>query len=465
MKFGKWTLVKRIGSGGNGEVWRVSANSLPDHAIKILKFGDERSFQRFRSEIDALLKLKGVAGIIPLVDFDFPDKGIGSKPWFVMPIATEFSRYMKSLTPERLVSDFIDLSKTLAYLHSQGISHRDIKPANILFLNQRLCFSDFGLVKYPSKLDITEVREDVGPKFTMAPEMRRNASDADGSMADVYSFVKTLWIGLTNRQMGFDGQYNSSSILGLKNFIKEHYTTSLDVLMFECTDNEPRKRPEISEVTRRLGEWLALINDFHNQNLVEWTEVQRVLFPISVPKRAVWTDIDSISAALLEVVKVKSLNHMFYPEGGGNTITGVSRAKESGMIALHVGERVVDILKPKKLSFESFGHDQAWNYFRLEAESIQPTGVYKSGSSSAISEELTELYPGKYVSFSHWQNDEYKGESLPDSARPITRYLSGSFVFFSTRSYYNLEPSTYDGRHNRMDEEEFRSYIAKHAIK
>lgn len=465
MKFGKWTLVKKIGSGGNGEVWRVSANSLPDHAIKILKFGDEQSFQRFRSEIDALLQLKDVAGIIPLVDSDFPDKGMGSKPWFVMPIATEFSSYMKSSTPERLVSDFLDLSTTLAYLHSQGISHRDIKPANILFLNERLYFSDFGLVKFPSKLDITKEREDVGPKFTMAPEMRRNASVAEGSMADVYSFVKSLWIGLTNQQTGFDGQYNSSSILGLKNFIKEYYTTSLDVLMFECTDNEPKKRPEINDVTKRLGEWLALINDFHHQNLVEWTEVQRVLFPVSVPKRAVWTDVDSICAALQEVVKVKSLNHMFYPEGGGNTITGISHAKESGMIALHVGERGVDILKPQKLSYESFGSDQAWNYFRLEAESIQPTGVYKLSSSSVVSEELTELQPGKYVNFSHWQNDEYKGESLPDSARPITRYLNGSFVFFSTRSHYNLNSGTYDGRHNKMDEDEFRAYIAKHANK
>lgn len=53
---------------------------------------------------------------------------------------------------------------------------------------------------------------------------------------------------------------------------------------------------------------------------------------------------------------------------------------------------------------------------------------------------------------------------LPDSAKLVTRYLSGSFVFFSTRSHYNLDPGTYDGRHNKMDEKELRLYIAKHAI-
>lgn len=62
-----------------------------------------------------------------------------------------------------------------------------------------------------------------------------------------------------------------------------------------------------------------------------------------------------------------------------------------------------------------------------------------------------------------WDQNEYNGESLPESARPAGRYLTGAFVFFSTRSTYNANPGTYDARHNKISEEEFRAYIAYHA--
>jgi len=52
---------------------------------------------------------------------------------------------------------------------------------------------------------------------------------------------------------------------------------------------------------------------------------------------------------------------------------------------------------------------------------------------------------------------------LPESARPASRFLTGAFVFFSTRSTYNANPGTYDARHNKVSEEEFRAYIARHA--
>ena len=135
-----------------------------------------------------------------------------------MPKAVTFDEYAKDKKPLDLAKDFLLLSITLEKLHEQGISHRDIKPANILYYNNRLCFVDFGLVKYPGKADVTPKKRDVGAKFTMAPEMRREASDANGLPADVYSLAKTLWIALTKQTKGFDGQYIPNSILGLKNY-------------------------------------------------------------------------------------------------------------------------------------------------------------------------------------------------------------------------------------------------------
>lgn len=463
--FGPWTLIEQLGAGGNGEVWKVCRSGSPEHAIKLLRAIDATSYARFQAEVTALDTLAGEPGVIPMVDRFIPARLAGQTPWFVMPVAVTFDKYEAKQTPKRIVEDFVDLSVTLEKLHRQRIYHRDIKPANLLYRNDRLCFSDFGLVKYPKRAVITPKKRDVGPKFTMAPEMRRYASAADGGPADVYSFCKTLWIALTKQPQGFDGQYTTNSVVSLKSFLPQLYTTTLDQLFIECTDNDPHRRPDIKHVSDRLKEWLTIVGDFHIRNQSEWTELQHTLFPSGAPTRATWDQIDAICSVLGEIAKVPSLNHMFYPSGGGNTITGVSRTAEDGLIALHVGEKIADLLKPKKLTYESFGTDPNWNYFRLEAAPIEPTGVKGALDSEGICETVTEVRPGEYIPYHHWDHGEYQGEPLPSEARPIGRYLNGSFVFFGTRSTYNLNPGTYDARHNGMTEDEFRSYIQRNAIK
>ncbi|MBD2843767.1 protein kinase [Paenibacillus sp. IB182496] len=78
-------------------------------------------------------------------------------------------------------------------LHEKGIVHRDIKPSNIYYYNDVWVFGDFGLVDYPEKTDLTEKGESVGPKNTIAPEMKRDAINANGKPADVYSLAKTFY--------------------------------------------------------------------------------------------------------------------------------------------------------------------------------------------------------------------------------------------------------------------------------
>lgn len=460
---GEWILEEFIGDGGNGDVWRVSGRDGKPYAIKVLRKLDNEAYARFRFEIEALNKLGDMAGIVPLLDKHLPDNPKKDKPWFVMPLAISFGKYARNKSPVDLVRDLLVLAQTIEQLHRKGISHRDIKPANFLYLDGRLCLSDFGLVKYPERQELTPEKRDIGAKFTMAPEMRRHASAADGLPADVYSFAKSLWIALSGEELGFDGQYNTSSILSLRNHIRETYTTTLDQLLVECTDTDPARRPTMATVTRRLEEWLETIADFHRRNLKEWSEVTRTLFPLAVPAQAAWSDIDDICLVLGEIAKVPALNHMFYPTGGGNTITGVSRSAEPDMIELHIDEKIAEILKPAKLTYESFGFDSRWSYFRLEAAPVKATGVSRALDSAGESEALTEITPGRYIPYEHWDADEYLGAPLPATARPVTRFLKGSFVFFSTRSIYNQEPSTYDARHNKMTEDQFREYIRRSA--
>lgn len=43
------------------------------------------------------------------------------------------------------------------------------------------------------------------------------------------------------KQKGFDGQYSTESIIHLKKFYPDHYTTPIDNLLISCTDNDPSK--------------------------------------------------------------------------------------------------------------------------------------------------------------------------------------------------------------------------------
>ncbi|MGF1837712.1 serine/threonine protein kinase [Vibrio atlanticus] len=461
--FGGWKLDARLGKGGNGEVWRVH-KSEESGAIKLLKNIRENIYKRFKAEIHAITTNSDIEGVVQIKEYDLPDDTTKTVPWFVMPIGEKFSDWREGKETLAVIKEMLLLAKTLKQLHQREFYHRDIKPANILYLNDRLCLADFGLVKYPNRDDVTEQGKDVGPKFTMAPEMRRYASEANGEYADVYSFAKTLWISVTNEMKCFDGQYNVFSTVSLNNYCQGLYTKSLNDLLTDCTEHTPDKRPKMTEVVRRLEEWIKINEDFHEQNLTEWFDLQNRIFPAGSPESVTWTNPADIITIFNEIAKVRSLNYMFLPGGGGNTFTGADYAHEEGLISLKIAEQMYDILKPRKLTYESFGVDPQWNYFRLEAEPIEKTGVYGDRNYVFPYEELVEIEPATYIERYHWDENEYNGEDLPEGSRLVCRYFEGAFVVFSTRSVYNRVSATSDGRHNKMSEQEFREYIERSAM-
>lgn len=194
--------------------------------------------------------------------------------------------------------------------------------------------------------------------------------------------------------------------------------------------------------------------DFYEKNRQNWIDIQSRIFPIGIPTHCAWTRIEDIVSILNTIGSVDNLNHWFYPTGGGMDIKSSQLSVEPNCIEIFTG--LTDILKPKCMTFESFS-DPIWNYFRIETQELEPSGVYKD--KEYPSEELTEIESGKYVDRSYWDEGEYEGEKLPKTARVLTRHLKGSFVIFAKSSHYNRNSSTYDARHNKMTSEEFRVYI------
>ena len=191
--------------GGNANVFVAENARGEEVAIKILREEsgngkkavkrNRKKRIRFKIETEMVVGIQDeIKGVIPIFSYGLPDEKT-KKYWYAMPIAIPLEDKLKEVKSlEDKVNCVLELARTLEALHKKDIVHRDIKPKNIYFYNGKYCLGDFGLVDYPEKRDLTSLQEAVGPKATMAPEMRYNAKNADGKKADVYSLAKTLWI-------------------------------------------------------------------------------------------------------------------------------------------------------------------------------------------------------------------------------------------------------------------------------
>ncbi len=475
-KFGRWQLKRPLGAGGNGFVWLAINSRAEEVAIKILAKLDSKNkakvYARFRDEVKVVQANSDIAGLLPIIESYLPGKIADEFPWYTMPVAQSLDKHLDNARFEAAIQVILEAGKTLAKLHERGICHRDIKPANILIWGDKVCISDFGLVYYPKKPDLTGTREQIGAKWTIAPEMKRNSNKADGKPADVYSLAKTLWILLTGRKDGFEGQYNPDSVNGLGRlkltepegpvFWFGHaplvYTRPLDDLLRAGTDDDPLQRPTMSQFVERLDSWVNTYKDFAKRNLLQWQDTQTRLFPTVVPQRAIWENTDSIVEILNYLGSVNSLNYMLLPDSGGEEMQGAKRGLESGTIELAISDRIVYVVKPKRLIFESFDFDWEWNYFRLATGDLEATGI---GAVYRGCESLLEIAPLQYISESDWCNDIDGERIYPSDSRHVYRYINGDFVILQKSSTYNRSSYTYDGRHNQMGADEFRNYISQ----
>lgn len=72
-KIGKWTLAKRIGTGGNGEVWICRNKQKQEYAIKFLKWGSGDAYKRFFDEVTFMEQFGSIHGVMPIIDKYIPE--------------------------------------------------------------------------------------------------------------------------------------------------------------------------------------------------------------------------------------------------------------------------------------------------------------------------------------------------------------------------------------------------------
>ena len=463
---GHWKLVRRLGAGGNGEVWQCrDINDGKEYAIKFLKNAYYEPYTRFYDEVAFMETFGNIPGVMPIiakylppVDNRFADK---TKPFFyVMPLAESTGKEIYLLSVEKKIEIIRALLEMLVSLHERGVAHRDIKPANILLYNGHYVLSDFGLVFFCGKSSKTPQGKALGAKWTRSPQMERNAVTADKFKADVYSMAKTVWMIFTGDFTSFEGQYDPiAPLLSLRGYVLDKYLTPLENLLARCTDHVEELRPTAKELLDGFKDWDAINHNWDRENLLQWIEIQRRIFPIYEPDRAEWVGLERMVGVLNMLGTYQSLNHLFFPNGGGLDLTGAVLAREDGFLELQCGG-LIYTLRPKRLLYERVSDDFQWNYFRLEVEETDV--ISEDFRTDSYMEEFGELTEGdgnirlipipELDEMSREESEKYK-------ARHIARFLKGSMVVFHKNSLYNMLITQYKGEHDKVQADEFREHI------
>lgn len=272
---GGWELQKRLGQGGNGEVYQASKNGT----IAALKIFRPRNWNnkrrhRFNDEVDAMKRCEHL-GCVPVVEFDLPARVSERVPaWIAMGMAQTLVDALGSEPPlDAVVACMRDVAHMLADMHDLGIAHRDIKPDNLFMFDGRWTVGDFGLVDFDGKAAETSAHEKVGPTFFIAPEMLNDALRSDGKAADVYSLAKTLWVLVTGQRYPLPGQILASiPALAVSSFVAQPRAALLNPILELATDVDPTKRPKMREFAQELEAWLKPPSPTHDNTELDLTE-------------------------------------------------------------------------------------------------------------------------------------------------------------------------------------------------
>jgi serine/threonine protein kinase len=151
--FPGYTLVKRLGTGGFGEVWHATAPGGLAKAVKII-YGNI-SDSRAEQELRALSRIREVRHpfLLSLDRFETIDDQVV----IVMELAEAslLDRFVQcreaghpGVPRPELLGHLRDAADALDYMNDHhDLQHLDIKPQNLLLVGGRIKVADFGLVK------------------------------------------------------------------------------------------------------------------------------------------------------------------------------------------------------------------------------------------------------------------------------------------------------------------------------
>lgn len=246
---GRYRLVKRIATGGMGEVWQAQDEIiLRQVAIKILKqqyLGDPDFLERFRTEAKhaAMINNDGIANV-----YDYgEDEG---SAYLVMELVpgeslSSILEREKTLPEQQVISIIAQTALALDAAHREGLVHRDIKPGNLLITpDGSVKITDFGIARVANQASLTQTGQVMGTVQYLAPE-QATGKPASAS-GDIYSLGIVAYEALSGRRP-FKGENQMAIAMAQINETPPPLPEGLDPrlvrLVLDCMAKKPDQRP------------------------------------------------------------------------------------------------------------------------------------------------------------------------------------------------------------------------------
>ncbi len=323
-QIGRYTLLRRLASGGMGEVYLAesagAANFSKQVAIKCIlpHLAQNHDFvQKFIDEANLMVQLHH-GSIVPVIEL-FQENGLFYLVMEYVPgrdlkSVLRALKSQKTFMPESVALWVIKLlCEALGYAHEKkgadgvplAIIHRDVSPSNVILgASGEVKLLDFGIAKARSRVHQSISGTLQGKFVYMSPEI------ADGRAVDLttdlFSLGLVLYELLTHTRP-LDGDSETMILRNAReceiippSIERPELSPQLDKLVMRALDKEPAKRyASAFEFTRAINEYLGLKN--YHPSSSDLTEFLKVLFPNGVVDNSE-KEIQTIDDALLQQI-------------------------------------------------------------------------------------------------------------------------------------------------------------------
>ncbi|MGO1054784.1 serine/threonine-protein kinase [Crossiella sp. CA198] len=190
---GRYQLLAKLGSGGQGEVWRARDVELNRVVAMKRSRADDREQGQRQTRREAV---QGAALTHPNVIMVLTSFTEGQDHWVVTEHleSRDLAKIIDqdgTLSAERAARIGEQVAAALAAIHRAGIVHLDVKPANVLVTaTGQAKLTDLGIARWAEETDLSGDSLDFTPGY-VAPEVAGNA--AATSAADIFALGATVY--------------------------------------------------------------------------------------------------------------------------------------------------------------------------------------------------------------------------------------------------------------------------------
>lgn len=195
-QIGVYTLIRKLGRGGFGEVWLAERKSkfvTTKVAVK-LPLDEQVDHEAIKQEAQLWEQASGHPNVLPIIDADeYEGQVVIVSEYAPDGSLDEWLKNEGKMLVERAVEMTIKILDGLEFLHSRNIIHRDLKPANILLQGETPRLADFGISRVLRTTASSQSSNVSGTFAYMSPEgfdgKRSVQTDIWSVGVNLYQFV------------------------------------------------------------------------------------------------------------------------------------------------------------------------------------------------------------------------------------------------------------------------------------